>query len=69
MSKAGCTYDNAPMKRFYKTFKNELIYLNKFKNDHQLDKEVNNYVLIWYNHIKTHNYNGNFTTFQARINY
>lgn len=26
MSKAGCPYDNAPMERFYKTFKDELVY-------------------------------------------
>jgi len=43
MSKAGCPYDNAPMERFYKSFKTELIYLNTFENDEQLDKAVNKY--------------------------
>ena len=33
MSKTGCPYDNAPMERFYKSFKTELIYPNKFDND------------------------------------
>ena len=69
MSKAGCPYDNAPMERFYKSFKSELINLNKFENDYQLDKAVNNYVYVWYNHIRPHNYNGNLTPFEARNNY
>lgn len=68
MSKAGCPYDNAPMERFYKSFKTELIYLNKFKNDEQLDKAVNKYVYVWYNHIRPHTYNGGLTPFEARNN-
>ncbi len=66
MSKSGCPYDNAPMERFYKSFKTELIYLNKFENDEQLDKAVNKYVYVWYNHIRPHSYNGGLTPFEAR---
>ena len=69
MSKAYCLYDNTPTERFYKSFKGALINLNKFENDHQLDKAVNNYVYVWYNHIRPHNYNGNLTPFEARNNY
>lgn len=68
MSKAGCPYDNAPMERFYKSFKTELIYLNKFENDEQLDKAVNKYVYVWYNHIRPHTHNGGLTPFEARNN-
>lgn len=68
MSKAGCPYDNAPMERFYKSFKTELIYLNTFENDEQLDKEVNKYVYVWYNHIRPHSHNGGLTPFEARNN-
>ena len=32
MSKVGCPYDNAPMERFYKSFKTELIYLKMMSN-------------------------------------
>lgn len=66
MSKAGCPYDNAPMERFYKSFKTELIYLNKFDNDEQLDQAVNKYVYVWYNHIRPHSHNGGLTPFEAR---
>ena len=68
MSKAGCPYDNAPMERFYKSFKTELIYLNKFENDEQLDKAVNKYVYVWYNHIRPHSHNDGLTPFEARNN-
>lgn len=66
MSKSGCPYDNAPMERFYKSFKTELIYLNKFENEKQLDEAVNKYVYVWYNHVRPHSYNGGLTPFEAR---
>ena len=66
MSKTGCPYDNAPMERFYKSFKTELIYPNKFESDTQLDEAVNRYVYVWYNHIRPHTYNGGLTPFEAR---
>ena len=40
MSKAGRPYDNAPMERFYNTFKNELIYPNSFSSAESLDEAV-----------------------------
>lgn len=46
MSKAGCPYDNAPMERFYKTFKDELIYRYRFINAKALDDAVAQYVFI-----------------------
>ena len=66
MSKTGCQYDNAPMERFYKLFKAELIYPNKFNTEDQLDEAVNRYVHVWYNHIRPHSYNGGLTPFEAR---
>lgn len=65
MSKTGCPYDNAPMERFYKSFKAELIYPNKFYTEEQLDKAVNKYVHVWYNHIRPHTYNDGLTPFEA----
>lgn len=62
MSRAGCPYDNAPMERFCKIFKGELIYREKFV----LDAAVNKYIFLWYNHIRPHSYNGGLTSFEAR---
>lgn len=66
MSKAGCPYDNAPMERFYKTFKDELIYRNCFMNPKALDEAVAQYVFVWYNHVRPHSYNNGMTPFEAR---
>ena len=39
MSRAGCPYDNAPMERFYNTFKNEFYNIYSFTSDSDLDKK------------------------------
>ena len=54
------------MERFYRSFKAELIYPNKFESEDQLDDAVNKYVYVWYNHIRPHTYNGGLTPFEAR---
>lgn len=66
MSKAGCPYDNAPMERFYSSFKTEFYYLFNFKDDISLNQGVNDYVYNWYNHLRPHSFNGGLTPFEAR---
>lgn len=66
MSKAGCPYDNAPMERFYKTLKDELIYRYDFMNATVLDDAVAQYIFVWYNHMRPHSYNNWMTPFEAR---
>lgn len=66
MSKAGCPYDNAPMERFYKTFKEELVYRHRFMSANELDDAVAQYVFVWYNHVRPHSYNNWLTPFEAR---
>lgn len=48
MSKGGCPYDNAPMERFYNTYKNELIKQYTFKNDKALNHATQDFVYAWY---------------------
>lgn len=66
MSKSGCPYDNSPMERFFKTFKDELVYRHRFINAKELDDAVAKYVFVWYNHVRPHSYNNFLTPFQAR---
>lgn len=66
MSKAGCPYDNAPMERFYKTFKEELVHRRRFMSANELDEAVARYVFVWYNHVRPHSYNNWLTPFEAR---
>lgn len=44
MSKAGCPYDNAPMERYFNTFKSELIHQHNFRSDMELDSATEEYV-------------------------
>lgn len=66
MSKAGCPYDNAPMERYFNSFKNEFYYQFKFNDDKALNDAVNDYAYEWYNHIRPHTHNNSLTPFEAR---
>lgn len=66
MSKAGCPYDNAPMERYFNTFKNEFLNLYNFKTNEMLDKAVYDFSYTWYNHVRPHSFNGGLTPFEAR---
>lgn len=66
MSKAGYPYDNAPMGRYYKTLKNELIYLHYYHTDEELNSSIEEFAYITYNHVRPHSYNGYKTPFEAR---
>lgn len=61
MSKAGCPYDNAPIERFYNTFKNELINQYTFNDDETLNRATDEFVYAWYNHCRPHSYNKGLT--------
>ena len=65
MSRAGCPYDNAPMERFYNTFKNCFYYRFAFESIQQLDEMTKRYV-NWYNYVRPHSYNGYLTPMEAR---
>ncbi|MPM86304.1 IS3 family transposase ISRgn1 [bioreactor metagenome] len=66
MSKAGCPYDNAPMERYFNTFKNEFLNLFTFKTDEILNNAVYDFTYTWYNHVRPHSFNGGLTPFEAR---
>lgn len=66
MSKAGYPYDNSPMERYYNTLKNELINFHYYHSDDELNKAVNDFAYVWYNHQRPHSYNNYKTPFEAR---
>ena len=66
MSRAGCPYDNAPMERFYNTFKNEFYYLYSFTSDAELDQKTLEFIYGKYNHKRPHTHNGGRTPYAAR---
>ena len=66
MSKAGCPYDNAPMKRYFNTLKNECVNLYEFQTEEALYQTVEEFAYVTYNHIRPHSYNGYRTPYQVR---
>ena len=67
MSRAGCPYDNAPMERFYNTFKNCFYHRYSFESTQMLDEMTKRYI-NWYNYVRPHAYNNYLTPMQARYN-
>jgi transposase InsO family protein len=66
MSKAGCPYDNAPMERFFNTFKSCFYYRFAFESTEMLDKMTREYI-NWYNYVRPHSYNNYLTPMEARF--
>ena len=65
MSKAGCPYDNAPMERFYNTFKSNFYNITSFSNVEMMDELTMKYI-NWYNYVRPHSYNNYLTPMVAR---
>ena len=66
MSAAGCPYDNAPMERYYNTFKAELINRFNFQTDEELEHAVLEFTYVWHNRVRPHSYNDYRTPYEAR---
>ena len=65
MSKAGCPYDNAPMERFYNTFKSNFYNITSFSNVEVMDELTTKYI-NWYNYVRPHSHNNYLTPMEAR---
>ena len=55
-SRAGCPFDNAPMERYFNTFKSCFFNIYKFVSTHMLDYDTSRFVLC-YNYVSPHSYN------------
>jgi putative transposase len=49
MSRRGNCFDNAPIESFWGSLKNELVYHRKFATRQQAQKEITEYIEIFYN--------------------
>lgn len=65
MSKSGCPYDNAPMERFFNTFKSCFYYRFTFESIEKLDEMTKQYI-NWYNYVRPHSYNNYLTPMEVR---
>jgi putative transposase len=53
MSRRGNCFDNAPIESFWGSLKNELVYHRKFATHQQAQKEITEYIEIFYNRQRT----------------
>ena len=53
MSRRGNCFDNAPIESFWDSLKNELVYHRKFVTRNQAQKEITDYIEIFYNRQRT----------------
>ena len=67
MSKAGCSYDNAPMERYFNILKNEEINLHEYHDEQSLYRAVQSFAYTTYNQVRPHSYNDYLTPFEARF--
>ena len=65
MGKAGCPYDNAPMERFYNTFKSSFYNVTSFSGVGMMDGLAMKYI-NWYSYVRPHSYNNYLTPMEAR---
>lgn len=54
MSRKGNCYDNAPMESFFKSFKVEEVYRNKYATHEEATRAVTDYVERFYNRVRLH---------------
>ena len=66
MSKAGYTYDNAPMERYFNTLKTDLIYRHRYHTEKELYSAIEEFAYVNYNHVRLHAYNKYKTHYEAR---
>ena len=59
MSRKGNCWDNAPMESFWGALKTELVHHRRFSNREQAQREITEYIEIFYNRIRK----------QARLGY
>ena len=59
MSRKGNCWDNAPMESFWGTLKTELVHHRRFSTREQAQREITEYIEIFYNRIRK----------QARLDY
>ncbi|CAD6524619.1 IS3 family transposase ISBvi4 [Paraburkholderia metrosideri] len=53
MSRRGNCFDNAPIESFWGSLKNELVYHREFMTRSQAQKEITEYIEIFYNRQRT----------------
>ena len=58
MSRRGNCWDNAPMERFFRSFKTEWMPIAGYASFYKAKVEITQYIIRYYNKVRPHQYNG-----------
>jgi putative transposase len=61
MSRRGNCWDNAPMERFFKSFKTEWMPTAGYRSSNEAKVAITEYIIQYYNQVRPHQYNGGLT--------
>jgi len=67
MSRAGCPYDNSCVEGFFATLKKECIYKNKYDTMEKVERDLFEYIELFYNRKRLHATLGYLSPVQYRI--
>lgn len=61
MSRRGNCWDNAPMERFFRSFKTEWMPTAGYRSSNEAKVAFTEYIIRYYNQVRPHQYNGGLT--------
>jgi len=69
MSRRGNCWDNAPMERFFRSFKSEWMPTTGYKDFNAAKHAVTDYITGYYSRVRPHSYNGGLTPNESERRY
>tara|TARA_B110001454_G_C12649475_1_gene404802 strand:- start:145 stop:936 length:792 start_codon:yes stop_codon:yes gene_type:complete len=69
MSRRGNCWDNAPMERFFRSFKTEWMPSTGYQSFAEARSEVSQYIIDYYSRYRPHTFNGGLTPAEAEARY
>nr|WP_308379154.1 IS3 family transposase [Serratia marcescens] len=69
VSRRGNCWDNSPMERFFRSLKTEWVPANGYVGKDEARRQINRYILNYYNSVRPHHYNGGRTPEESENRY
>ncbi len=69
VSRRGNCWDNSPMERFFRSLKTEWVPGNGYAGKDEARRQINDYILNYYNSVRPHHYNGGLTPEESENRY
>ncbi len=69
MSRRGNCWDNAPMERFFRSFKTEWMPTVGYQNFKEAKYSISDYINEYYNYVRPHHYNAGLAPNESKIRY